>query len=331
MGMLLSLIAVIVLGAIPVIAVGNPALATFFGVLLPAIAFGVLFVGIILRVVKWARAPVPFRIPTTCGQQKSLSWIKNDELDNPSGTFGVILRMALEVLFFRSLFRNSTAKVDAENMKVSYAPSYWLWGASMVFHWCMLVVVLRHFRFFIEPTPVWISWIQNVDGFFQIGVPIIYASTVAMAAGLLFLLGRRIFDKKIKYFSLPADYFVLFLLIGVGLSGALLRHIEKVDVMAVKESMAGLTSFQLISPEGVGPWYFIHVTLVSVLFAYFPFSKLLHAPGVFMSPTRNLANNNRVKRHINPWNPEVKVHTYLEWEEEFHDKLVGADFPLDKE
>ena len=237
--------------------------------------------GIVLRVLKWARAPVPFRIPTTCGQQKSLPWIHNDELDNPSGTFGVIKRMALEVLFFRSLFRNTTAKVDPGNMKVSYAPSYWLWGASMLFHWTMLVIVLRHFRFFIEPSPTWIIWLQNLDGFFQIGVPIIYVSTVLFGVGLLFLLARRLFDAKLRYFSLPADYFALFLLLGIGISGALMRHIDKVNVMAVKEAMAALTSFQLVTPTGVGMWYYVHITLVSVLFAYFPFSKLLHAPGVF--------------------------------------------------
>ena len=70
--------------------------------------------------------------------------------------------------------------------------------------------------------------------------------------------------------------------------------------------------------------------LVSVLFAYFPFSKLMHLGGVFLSPTRNLANTNRMRRHVNPWNPEVEVHTYQQWEEEFRDKLQAAGIPLEK-
>ena len=86
-----------------------------------------------------------------------------------------------------------------------------------------------------------------------------------------------------------------------------------------------------MAPVGVGVWYFVHVFLVSVLFVYFPFSKLLHAPGVFLSPTRNLANSNRARRHVNPWNPEVVGHSYAEWEEEFHDKLKASGYALEKE
>lgn len=57
----------------------------------------------------------------------------------------------------------------------------------------------------------------------------------------------------------------------------------------------------------------------------------MHLAGVFLSPTRNLANNNRTKRHINPWNPPVKVHTYEEYEEEFRDKMVAAGIPVERE
>ena len=72
------------------------------------------------------------------------------------------------------------------------------------------------------------------------------------------------------------------------------------------------------------------MTLVSVLLAYFPFSKLMHMGGIFLSPTRNLANNNRAKRHVNPWNPAVKVHTYEEYEDEFRDKMMAAGLPVEK-
>ena len=110
-----------------------------------------------------------------------------------------------------------------------------------------------------------------------------------------------------------------------------MRHLEKVDIVQVKAAIAGWAALHPVVPAGVGMMYFVHVFLVSALLVYFPFSKLLHAPGVFLSPTRNMANSNRRVRHINPWNPEVDVHTYAEWEEEFHDKLVAAGIPLDKE
>ncbi|MCP4899246.1 MAG: menaquinol oxidoreductase [bacterium] len=331
MGALLSLIAVVVLALVPFVAVAAGDLRFLVGVVVPGIAFAVFVFGLMYRVVKWARAPVPFRIPTTCGQQKTLPWLKNEELDNPSGTLGVLGRMFLEVFFFRSLFRNTTAEVNPEKEKVTYVAEKYLWAAGMVFHWSMLIVVLRHFRFFVEPVPRWVEFLQFFDGFFQVGVPVIYATTVMMVVGLGFLLLRRAFDAQVRYISLPSDFFALFLLLGIAISGGLMRHIEKVDIVQVKAAIAGWASFQGVTPEGVGTLYFIHVFLVSALLFYFPFSKLLHMPGVFMSPTRNLANSNRTRHHVNPWNPEVKPHTYAEWEEEFHDKLVAAGFPLDKE
>jgi nitrate reductase gamma subunit len=331
MGALVSLVAVAGLALLAVVAVASDDLRLVFGAVIPGLAFAVFLFGIIARVIRWARAPVPFRIPTTAGQQKSLPWIKNSELDNPSGTLGVIGRMFLEVFFFRSLFRNTKVELLTDKEKVNYIGTKYLWAAALAFHWSMLIVVLRHFRFFVEPIPVWVEYLQSIDGFFQVGVPIIYATSVLLIVSLGYLLLRRLVDPKVKYISLAADYFALYLLLGIGISGFLMRHLEKVDIVNVKAAIAGWASFQLVAPEGVGALYFIHVFLVSVLFAYFPFSKLLHAPGVFLSPTRNLANTNRAKRHVNPWNPPIIGHTYAEWEEEFHDKLVASGYALDKE
>jgi nitrate reductase gamma subunit len=329
MGALISLVAVIALTVIAYAVVGVMGLRSLIGVYVPGVAFAVFIAGIVYRVVKWARAPVPFRIPTTGGQQKSLPWIRNEELENPSSTLGVIGRMALEVLFFRSLFRNTRAELRPDEEKLSYISSKFLWAAGMAFHWSMLLIILRHFRFLVEPVPRWVEWLQVLDGFFQVGVPVIYATTVVFLAALLYLLARRLFIPQLSYISLPSDYFALFLLIGIGGTGALMRHVEKVDIIQVKAAIAGWASFEPVVPDGVGILYFLHVFLVSALLLYFPFSKLLHAPGVFLSPTRNLANTNRVKRHINPWNPPIVGHTYAEWEEEFKDKLVASGYELD--
>jgi len=331
MGALVSLVAVAVLALLAVVAVTSDGLRLVFGAVIPGIAFAIFLLGILARVIRWARAPVPFRIPTTGGQQKSLPWIKNSTFDNPSGMFGVIGRMFLEVCCFRSLFRNTKVEVLSDKEKVNYISTKYLWAAAMAFHWSMLIVVFRHFRFFVEPVPQIVEWVQIADGFFQIGVPVFYATSVVLVASLAYLLLRRLADAKVKYISLPTDYFALYLLLGIAISGILMRHLEKVDIVNVKAAIAGWASFQLVVPEGVGFMYFIHVFLVSVLLVYFPFSKLLHAPGIFLSPTRNLANNNRATRHVNPWNPPIVGHSYAEWEEEFHDKLVASGFVLDKE
>ena len=331
MGAVISLVAVAGLALVALVAAEAGGLRFLVGVIVPGVAFAVFVVGIVSRVVRWGRSAVPFRIPTTCGQEKSLPWIRREELDNPSGSWAVLGRMALEVLAFRSLFRNHVVEVDRGREKVSYIGSKYLWAAAMVFHWSMLLIVLRHFRFFVEPVPVWVEFLQRWDGFFQVGVPVIYLTTVAFVAALAYLLLRRLADPKVRYISLPSDYFALYLLLGIGASGILMRHFEKVDIVQVKAAIAGWASLQAVTPTGVGTWYFVHVFLVSALLVYLPFSKLLHMPGVFLSPTRNLANNNRRVRHINPWNPPIVGHTYAEWEDEFHDKLVAAGYPLERE
>ena len=131
--------------------------------------------------------------------------------------------------------------------------------------------------------------------------------------------------------------YLAYLLIGLGImqaiaiSGVLMRHFYKVEIISVKELTMGLVSFQPVVPEGIGFVFFAHVFFVSVLFAYFPFSKLMHLGGVFMSPTRNLVNNSRAKRHVNPWNYEVRTHTYEEYEDELRDKMKAAGVPVERE
>ena len=107
----------------------------------------------IVRVLKWGSSPVPFRIPTTCGQQKSLPWIKHSKLENPSGMLGVIGRMALEVFFFRSLFRNLKTQLQ-DDKQLTYGEAKWLWAAGLAFHWSFLIILIRHLRFFIEQVPM---------------------------------------------------------------------------------------------------------------------------------------------------------------------------------
>ncbi len=304
-----------------------------FGIVIPYIAVIIFFLGMIYRVVKWAKSPVPFRIPTTASQQKSLPWIKYtyvDKLDNPSTRLGVWGRMILEVFFFRSLFRNSRMQFGT-GQDVRYTSSKWLWIGAMAFHYCFLVVIIRHLRFFTQSNPWFVTLTENIDGFFEMFVPAVYQSGLLLGAALTFLLLRRLLIPQLRYISLPADYFPLFLILTIAGTGILMRYGLKTDIVGVKELTMGLANFNPKIPEGVGVLFYIHLFLVSILFAYFPFSKLTHMGGVFLSPTRNLENNNRAVRHINPWNPEVKLHTYEEYEDDFRDKMIGAGLPVDKQ
>jgi nitrate reductase gamma subunit len=330
MNFVLPLLLTILLLAVVLIGAGVAELSFLFGIIIPYIAIAVFIAGILYRVIKWGRAPVPFAISTTTGQQKSLPWIKNNTLESPHNRFGVIGRMALEILFFRSLFRNTKSELT-KGPKITYGETKWLWLGALAFHWSLLVVLLRHFRFFIEPVPFFVPALQSLDGLFQIGVPVLFATDIVVLGGLTYLFLRRAFIPQLRYISLIADYFPVFLLLGIIVSGILMRYFIKVDLIAVKELFLSFASFRPGVPEGVGLIFFVHLFFVCVLLIYFPFSKLMHMGGIFLSPTRNLANDSRCRRHVNPWNHEVKTHTYEEYEDEFRDVMKAAGLPLEKE
>jgi nitrate reductase gamma subunit len=298
-------------------------------IIIPYLAVAIFSLGLIYRILTWAKSPVPFRIPTTCGQQKSLPWIRSSRLDNPHSTPGVVGRMALEILLFRSLFRNTEAELR-KGPHLTYGSTKWLWLGALAFHWSLLAVVLRHLRFFTEPQPMAITVLQQLDGFFQVGLPAIYVTDAILLAAISFLFLRRLADPKLRYISLAADYFPLLLIGAIAVTGVLLRHFYRTDLRGVKEFALGLLRLQPALPDGVGILFYLHLLLVSALLIYLPFSKLVHMGGVFLSPTRNLANNSRARRHVNPWNRPVQTHTYAEYENEFREVMKAADLPVDK-
>jgi nitrate reductase gamma subunit len=187
---------------------------------------------------------------------------------------GVVLRMFREVVFFESLFKSTK----------------WTWIFSWMFHMGLFLVLARHVRYFIDP--VWLP-IQLIQPFGK------YAA-FAMVAGLGGLLIRRIFVDRVRYISAPSDYLWLLLLIMIGMSGAMMTFVIHTDVVAVKEFFTGVWTLSG-GDLPMDPILFLHLTLVAVLMLLLPFSKLLHIPGVFFSPTRNQVDNPREKRHLVEW------------------------------
>ncbi len=299
------------------------------GVALPGAAFVVFLVGVAWRVTRWAMAPVPFNITSVAGQQATLPWIPHSRLDSPANGREVALRLALDVLLFRSLFRNTRVRRGTGRRPLHDSERF-LWLAALTFHWSLLIVVVRHLRFFLQPVPALLAQIERWDGFFQVTAPTLLLSDLLLLGALSFLLARRLVDRKLRYLSLATDYFPLVLIGTIALSGVYMRYFGKVDLIAVKELALGLATLQPRVPDGLAPMFVVHLVLVSALLAYFPFSKLVHMGGIFLSPTRTLANDNRRRRHVNPWNPEVDVHTYQQWEDEFKDKLAAAGIPLER-
>jgi nitrate reductase gamma subunit len=336
---MVSLIAVIVLFLIAYVGTQlGSGLQMVFGIILPYVAVALFVFGFVRRVLSWSRSAVPFRITTTCGQQPSIPGFKQAQIDNPSTTFGVIVRMFLEIVCFRSLFRNTKMKLQG-GTKMTHQLELFLWVGALAFHYAFLTVVVRHLRFFAEPVPFFVTMVEQVDSFFrmevlydavQAGLPGVFLSGIVLLAAVIYLFLRRVFIPQVRYISLANDFFPLFLIIAIALSGIFMRYVTKVDIVAIKELTMGLVTFRPTIPEGISSLFYAHMFMVSVLLAYFPFSKLMHMGGVFLSPTRNMTGNTRQVRHVNPWNHPVKVHTYEEYEDDFREKMIEAGLPVVK-
>jgi nitrate reductase gamma subunit len=223
------------------------------------VATAVFVVGLFLKIRTYARTPAPLKIATTPA---------------PTTMGGVRWRMAREVVFFESLFRSSK----------------WTWIFGWTFHFALLLVVLRHMRYFQEP--VWLP-VVLVQPFGT------YAG-FAMVAALGGLWARRWLVDRVRYISTPSDHLMLALLIAIGITGLGLRFVAHTDIVAVKAFMLGLMRFD-IQPLPTDLALLVHLGLVALLMIIFPISKLLHAPGLFFSPTRNQADNPREVRHISAW------------------------------
>jgi nitrate reductase gamma subunit len=304
----------------------------FFGVFVPYMAIAIFLGGFVYRVVQWAKSPVPFSIQTTCGQGKSLDFIKHNRLEAPHTTAEVAARMLLEVLTFRSLFRNTMSEVH-DGPRITYESSKWLWLFAIIFHYSFLMVVIRHMRLFLDPVPGVLAFMDWADSMFEIGSPSMYMTSAGLIAGAALLFSRRLVNRHVRYISLASDYFPLVLIFAIGITGVLMRHFlrDGIDIVSIKQLAVGLVTFSPVISSEIGSIFYIHLFLVSTLLIYFPFSKLMHLGGVFLSPTRNMKNNSRAVRHINPWNPEIKPHSYAGYEDEFREYMVEAGIPVEKE
>ncbi len=193
---------------------------------------------------------------------------------------GVVLRVFREVAFFESLFRSNK----------------WIWLFGWVFHVALALVLLRHLRYFTDPLWSWVVLIQPFG---------IYAG-FAMLGGLVALWLRRLVLERIRYISAPSDHLMLLLLIFIAFSGLMMKFVAHTDIVAVKAFMLGLLRFDW-QPMPHDTPFLVHLALVMLLMAVFPFSKLLHAPGVFFSPTRNQVDNSRERRHLAPWARDMEA------------------------
>jgi nitrate reductase gamma subunit len=222
-------------------------------------ATAIFAVGLALKIRSYARTPAPLKIPTTPA---------------PTTSAGVGLRMAREVVFFESLFKSSK----------------WTWVFGWTFHAALLLVVLRHLRYFQEPVWLPILLIQPFGTY----------AGFALVAALGGLWARRWLVDRVRYISTPSDHLMLVLLLAIGLSGMAMRFVTHTDIVALKVFMLGLMRLS-VQPLPADPVLLVHLALVALLMIIFPISKLLHAPGLFFSPSRNQSDTAREVRHVSAW------------------------------
>jgi len=215
--------------------------------------------GLAYKIFDYSRTPAPLKIPTTPA---------------PTTQKGVVYRMAKEVVLFESLFKSNK----------------WIWVFGWLFHFGLLLVLMRHLRYFTEPVWFWVNIVQPFGK---------YAS-IMMVVGLVGLLARRFLVDRVRYISTPSDYLMLVLLIVIGMSGMLMTFVAHTDIVALKTFFLGLMYFD-VQPVPQDPILLVHLAMVAMLMLIFPMSKLLHAPGVFFSPTRNQVDNPREHRHVAAW------------------------------
>jgi nitrate reductase gamma subunit len=186
---------------------------------------------------------------------------------------GAAMRVAREVVLFQSLFKSNK----------------WIWLFGWVFHVALAAVLLRHLRYFLQPVPMVVALVQPFGALLGL----------VMVATLAALFARRIVVDRVRYISGPSDYLMLALILAIGLSGLTLNFVARTDIVETKAFFLGLMRFDW-KPLPTDPALLVHLALVAALMIVFPFSKLLHAPGVFFSPSRNQADNTREKRHAPP-------------------------------
>ena len=239
------------------------ALGIVYAGLFLAAAAGLL-AGLLYRMIRYVRTPVPLVIPTTPA---------------PTTRMGVAVRMTREVVLFQSLFKGSK----------------WTWLFGWLFHFGMLIALVRHLRYFTEPVWWWVSMLQWAG---------IYAGIV-MALGLAGLWARRLLVDRVRYISAPSDHLMLALLLAIAGSGLVMKYWVHADIVALKAFTLGLITFDW-QPLPADPVLLVHLTLVILLMVVFPFSKLLHAPGVFFSPPLNMKDTPRERRHVTEWAEDIR-------------------------
>ncbi len=181
------------------------------------------------------------------------------------------------------LARLGDALVDMFTLKGLFKVNKPLWAGGFIMHLGLLLILGGHIRAFTDFYPLWdlLGW-----GPEQVHLFSAVAGTIAgtlFTVPLFYLLARR-WSGPVKWLSTPEDYFVLFLLIGIALTGFHMRLLMDVHVEDLHRFFGGLALFNWQPPPAsAGDSFIFHFAFVQALMVYFPFSKLMHTIGALFA------------------------------------------------
>lgn len=144
-----------------------------------------------------------------------------------------------------------------------------LWIGEWFFHASFLLVLTRHLRFFLNPIPAWVWFLQT---------PGLIAGYL-LPVTLLYILIIRLRTNHEKYAS-PANMFFLVLVLVISTIGVLMNALFKPDLVDVKLFILGIMSFSPVAVPG-SVLFLLHFSLILVLVSILP-SHIFTAPIIML-------------------------------------------------
>lgn len=222
-----------------------------FGVIIPYLVIILFLGGIIFRILSWLKVPIPFRLTI---------------FPCPASRAGAAADLVKESIGFKSLWRGAKG----------------LWFMAWLFHISLAFILVGHF-FGIGFLGQQFTWFgAGSEASVELSRLLGTYAGVALGLGLILLFIRRFSSPMVRLISSFADYLVLILLLGIMGSGMYMRLFDEVTYEAVQTYFLGLLTLHPV-PLPNHTAFIFHFTLVELLLLYFPYSKLIHSCGLFIS------------------------------------------------
>jgi len=221
------------------------ALAIIVGVILPPVTFVVFVAAMLNRIWVWKKLPQP---------RMTLF---------PTSSKGTTAAVVKETLLFPSLFKGDKI----------------LWAMSWLFHAMLALIFIGHLRVVTDLPWLWSALHIDADAMSAV---VGGAAGMAILVMVVLLIARRFWWDRVREISAPADYFALFLILAIVLTGNAMRIGGHFDLAATRQYFASLIMLQWPTVPQNG-WFLTHFFLGQMLLLYMPFSKIMHFGGVFFT------------------------------------------------